>query len=261
MSHEGDAQVEVEIHGAATPRTALVVGAASGIGRSTALLLARRGLHTLVADINAAAAKELADTHELISSVGSEKWDATDPLACERLLAEAVNQAGHLNVVVSTVGWTAVTPFLDETPEYWRQIVDLNLMSAIYLSAAAARAMRGRGGSIVLTSSEAGQVGTSGETVYSAAKAGVIGLVKSLAREVAREGIRVNAVAPGLTDTPLLASQTGDGILPKIVRQVPLRRVGTPGEMAAGIAFLALDESSYITGQTLCIGGGLTMTS
>lgn len=242
-------------------RTALVVGAGSGIGRATARLLAERGVRTLVADLDADAVRTLAETEALIDTVGDAKWDATDPEACERLLAEAVAQAGHVDAFVSTVGWTAVTPFLDETPDYWRQIVELNLMSAIYLSAAAAKAMQGRGGSIVLTSSEAGKVGTSGETVYSAAKAGVIGLVKSLAREVARDGIRVNAVAPGLTDTPLLDSQLADGILEKIVRSVPLRRVGTPDEMAAAIAFLAFEDSSYVTGQTLCVGGGLTMTS
>jgi NAD(P)-dependent dehydrogenase (short-subunit alcohol dehydrogenase family) len=246
---------------AASQRTALVVGAASGIGRSTARLLARRGIRTFVADIDADGVAALAGEQDLITPVGTGKWDATDPQACERLLDEAARQAGHLGAFVSTVGWTAVSPFLDETPEYWRRIVDLNLMSAVYLSAAAARAMRGTGGTIVLTASEAGQVGTSGETVYSAAKAGVIGLVKALARELARDGIRVNAVAPGLTDTPLLASQAGEGILPKIVRQIPLRRVGTPEEMAAAIAFLASEESSYITGQTLCVGGGLTMSS
>jgi len=242
-------------------KTALVVGAGSGIGRATARLLAQRGLHTLVADLNPDAVRELAEGEDWISPVGDSGWDATDPQACERLLTEAVAPAGGLDVFVSTVGWTAVTPFLDETPDYWRRVVEVNLLSAIYLSAAAARAMRGRGGAIVLTSSEAGQVGTSGETVYSAAKAGVIGFVKSLAREVARDGIRVNAVAPGVTDTPLLASQVDDGLLPRIVRQIPLRRVGTPEEMAEAIAFLALDGSSYITGQTLCVGGGLTMSS
>ena len=104
-------------------------------------------------------------------------------------------------------------------------------------------------------------VGTSGESVYAATKAGVVALAKSLAREFARYGIRVNAVAPGITNTPLLESQGGDAILSSIVRAVPLRRAGEPSEIAAAIAFLASDEASYVTGQTLCVGGGLTMTS
>jgi 3-oxoacyl-[acyl-carrier protein] reductase/2-hydroxycyclohexanecarboxyl-CoA dehydrogenase len=245
----------------AEQKTALVVGAGSGIGRSTARLLADKGIQVLAADINADAVRDLGKEHELIIPVDDRSWDVTDPQACDLMVSRAVEEAGHLDAAVTTVGWTAVTRFLDETPEYWRRIVDVNLMSCIYLAAACARAMRGRGGTIVLTSSEAGKVGTAGETAYSAAKAGVIGLVKSLARELARDGIRVNAVAPGITDTPLLASQGGEGILASIVRQVPLRRVGTPGEIAAAIAFLALEDSSYITGQTLCVGGGLTMGS
>lgn len=117
------------------------------------------------------------------------------------------------------------------------------------------------GGTIVLTSSEAGVVGTSGETVYSAAKAGVIALAKSLAREWARFGIRVNVVAPGVTQTPLLESQGGEALLSSIVRGIPLRRAGSPDEIAAAIQFMSSDAASYVTGQTLCVGGGLTMSS
>ena len=178
------------------------------------------------------------------------------------MVTAAFSEFRHLDQVITTVGWTAISPFLDESAEYWRRIVDVNLMSAIYVSAAAGRLMKEHGGgSIVLTSSEAGMVGTSGETVYSAAKAGIVALAKSLAREFARFGIRVNAVAPGITDTPLLESQGGESLLASIVRQVPLRRAGQPDEIAAAIAFLASDEASYVTGQTLCVGGGLTMTS
>ncbi|MEU2686848.1 SDR family oxidoreductase [Streptomyces hygroscopicus] len=243
------------------PTKALVVGAGSGIGRATALRLAGLGITTAAADLNAEAARELAEQHPNIITLGDESWDATDPEACDRMLKEAVGALGRVDHVISTVGWTAITPFLEESPEYWRRIIDVNLMSSIYLAAAAGRVLREHGGSIVLTSSEAGTVGTSGETVYSAAKAGVIALVKSLAREWARHGIRVNAVAPGITATPLLESQGGDALLSSIVRQVPLRRAGEPEEIAAALAFLALDDASYITGQTLCVGGGLTMGS
>jgi 2-hydroxycyclohexanecarboxyl-CoA dehydrogenase len=243
-------------------RSALVVGAGSGIGRSVALLLADRGVTTAVADLDTESVQRLAKEQPNVVALGGEPWDATDPTACDRMVTAALNEFGRLDQVITTVGWTAISPFLDEGPDYWRRIVDINLMSAIYVSAAAGRVMKEHGGgSIVLTSSEAGMVGTSGETVYSATKAGVVALAKSLAREFARFGIRVNAVAPGITDTPLLESQGGEALLASIVRQVPLRRAGRPGEIAAAIAFLASDEASYVTGQTLCVGGGLTMGS
>jgi NAD(P)-dependent dehydrogenase (short-subunit alcohol dehydrogenase family) len=242
-------------------RSVLVIGAGSGIGRATAQLFARRGWRTLVADLSIEAVRGLAKEQPGVVAVGDCSWDATDPVAVDSLMNEAVAAAGSLDAVVTTVGWTAMTRFLDETPQYWRRIVDVNLMSAIYVAAAAAKAMKDHGGSIVFTASEAGKVGTSGESVYSATKGGVIALAKSLAREFARYQIRVNAVAPGVTDTPLLASQAGEETLASIVRSVPLRRLGKPEEMAAALAFLASDEASYITGQTLCVGGGLTMGS
>jgi 2-hydroxycyclohexanecarboxyl-CoA dehydrogenase len=241
---------------------ALVVGGGSGIGRAVALLLAERGIVTAAADIDAESVRSLSGQHQNVVALGDRSWDATDPGACDKMVSAAYATLDRVDQVITTVGWTAITPFLEESPEYWRRIVDINLMSSIYVAAAAGRAMKEHGGgSIVLTSSEAGMVGTSGESVYAASKAGVVALTKSLAREFARFGIRVNAVAPGITDTPLLESQGGAALLSSIVRQVPLRRVGQPEEIAAAIAFLASDEASYITGQTLCVGGGLTMGS
>lgn len=244
------------------PGNALVVGAGSGIGRAVAELFASRGIHTVAADLEPGSVKELATQHDNIVAVGDAGWDATDPAACDQLLDEVVSSLGSIDRVVSTVGWTAITSFLEETPDYWRRIIDVNLMSAIYLSASAGRVMKENGGgSIVLTSSEAGVVGTSGEAVYSAAKAGVVTLAKSLAREWARFGIRVNVVAPGVTQTPLLESQGGDALLSSIVRGIPLRRAGTPHEIATAIEFMSSGAASYVTGQTLCVGGGLTMSS
>ncbi|WP_027498995.1 SDR family NAD(P)-dependent oxidoreductase [Rhodococcus sp. 114MFTsu3.1] len=248
-------------------RTALVMGAGSGIGRATAIELAGAGVRVVAADLNAQSVSDLAAEVDGIIDLG-QSWNATDPAACDAVVAAAVEELGGLDTVVSTVGWTAITKFLDESPDYWRRIIDVNLMSAIYLSAAAGRVMKKNGGAIVLTSSEAGTVGTSGEAVYSAAKAGIIALVKSLAREWARFGIRVNAVAPGITATPLLEEQglvSGDGadggVLGSILRGVPMRRAGEPSEIAAAIAYLAGGGASYVTGQTLCVGGGLTMGS
>jgi NAD(P)-dependent dehydrogenase (short-subunit alcohol dehydrogenase family) len=246
----------------APPATALVVGAGSGIGRAVAELFASRGIRTVAADLDPGGVKELAGLHENIVALGDSGFDATDPEACDRLLAETVDVLGSVDRVVSTVGWTAISRFLDETPDYWRRIVDVNLMSAVYLSASAGRVMKeSGGGSIVLTSSEAGVAGQSGEAVYSAAKAGVVTLAKALAREWARFGIRVNVVAPGVTQTPLLESQGGEELLSSVVRAIPLRRAGSPEEIAAAIEFLSSAAASYVTGQTLCVGGGLTMSS
>lgn len=241
-------------------RTALVVGAGSGIGRATALKLANSGLRVVAADLNVAAIADLADQHPGIVDLG-QSWDATIAEECQRLVAATVAATGRIDHVVSTVGWTAITRFLEESPEYWRRIIDLNLMSAVYLSAAAGEAMRESGGTIVLTSSEAGMVGQSGEAVYSAAKGGIVALAKALAREWARFSIRVNVVAPGVTETPLLEEQGGEALLTSVVRAIPLRRAGRPEEIADAIAYLSSDESSYVTGQTLCVGGGLTMSS
>jgi len=244
----------------AEPRTALVVGAGSGIGRATALRLARSGIRVVAADLNDEAVSKLAAEHDGIVDLG-QTYDATSPDDCDRLVAATVARTGRLDHLVSTVGWTAITRFIEEAPEYWRRIVDVNLMSAVYLSAAAGKAMQESGGTIVLTSSEAGMVGMSGEAVYSAAKGGVVALAKALAREWARYSIRVNVVAPGVTQTPLLESQGGEALLTSVVRSIPLRRAGLPEEIADAIAYLSSDASSYVTGQTLCVGGGLTMTS
>ncbi|MEU4453077.1 SDR family NAD(P)-dependent oxidoreductase [Nocardioides sp. NPDC023903] len=240
--------------------TALVVGAGSGIGRATALRLAGSGMQVVAADLNDEAVAKLAAEHEGIVDLG-EAWDATSAEECRRLVAAVVARTGRIDHVVSTVGWTAITRFLEETPDYWRRIIDVNLMSAIHISAAAGEAMRETGGTIVLTSSEAGMVGQSGEAVYSAAKGGIVALAKALAREWARFGIRVNVVAPGVTETPLLESQGGETLLSSVVRAIPLRRAGKPEEIADAIAYLSSAESSYVTGQTLCVGGGLTMSS
>ena len=215
-----------------------MVGAGSGIGRAVAELL-RRAVASDASPPTSTPSRrvrDLAEQHELITTVGDRGLGRHGPRRLQPPARRVRSRSsGTVDRVVSTVGWTAITPFLDETPEYWRRIIDVNLMSSIYMAAAAGRVMRDGGGSIVLTSSEAGVVGTSGETVYSAAKAGVIALAKSLAREWARYGIRVNVVAPGVTETPLLESQGGDALLSSIVRGIPMRRAGEPDEIATAI--------------------------
>jgi 3-oxoacyl-[acyl-carrier protein] reductase len=244
-------------------RVAIVVGGGSGIGRATAELFAQNGARVAVADIN----KEgVAETAELLRAAGATVTehfcDITNPDHTDALITEVVNAHGRIDMVTSTVGWSDTTFFAEEDETYWRKIIDINLMGSIFLCRSALRVLsEQKSGSIVLTSSDAGKVGTMGETVYAAAKAGVIGFVKSLAREVARDGIRINAISPGPTDTPLLRAQSDQHVIDKMIRAVPLKRMGTAAEQAGPIVFLASDAASYITGQTLSVSGGLTMTS
>jgi NAD(P)-dependent dehydrogenase (short-subunit alcohol dehydrogenase family) len=244
-------------------KVAVVVGGGSGIGRATAEMFAAQGASVAVADINevnAEATAELLRSHG--AKVSAHACDITDQAQTQELISAVVSQHGALDMVTSTVGWSDTTFFMQEEDAYWRRIIDINLIGAIYLSRSALAVMTERkSGSIVLTSSDAGKVGTMGETVYAAAKAGVIGFVKSLAREIARDGIRVNAISPGPTDTPLLRAQSDQNVIDKMIRAVPLKRMGTAAEQAAPIVFLASDAASYITGQTLSVSGGLTMTS
>ena len=246
-----------------TGKVAIVVGGGSGIGRATADLFAAQGAGVAVADINK---DGVAETAEMLRSSGAQVsehiCDITNPDQTDLLVSEAIGAHGRLDIVTSTVGWSDTTFFAQEDEVYWRKIIDINLMGSIFLCRSALRVLsKQKSGAIVLTSSDAGKVGTMGETVYAAAKAGVIGFVKSLAREIARDGIRINAISPGPTDTPLLRAQSDQHVIEKMIRAVPLKRMGTPIEQAAPIVFLASDGASFITGQTISVSGGLTMTS
>jgi NAD(P)-dependent dehydrogenase (short-subunit alcohol dehydrogenase family) len=244
-------------------QVAIVVGGGSGIGRATAELFAANGAQVAVADKNEQSAKETA---ELLTAHGAKatfhRCDVTDMAQTDALIEAVLREHAGLHIVTSTVGWSDTTFFVEEDDDYWRQIVDINLMGAIHLCRSAIGPLaEQKRGSIVLTSSDAGKVGTLGETVYAAAKAGVIGFVKSLAREIARDGLRINAISPGPTDTPLLRAQSDQHVIDKMIRAVPLKRMGTPMEQAGPIVFLASDAASFVTGQTLSVSGGLTMTS
>lgn len=244
-------------------KTVLVTGAARGIGRATALAFAEQGARLALADINVDGLQETAaKVTELGGKAIWRRCDITQKANCDQLVADVLGEYGQVDVLANVVGWSDTTYFIEETPEYWERIISINLMAPIYLCRAVLDPMIAQNsGAIVLTSSDAGKVGTKGETVYAAAKAGVIGFVKSLAREVTRYNIRVNAIAPGPTDTPLLWEQGDQSIIDRMIKAVPMRRVGRPEEQANAIAFLASDRASYITGQTLSVSGGLTMTS
>jgi len=244
-------------------KTVVVAGGGSGIGRAAARIFAERGAQVVVADTNLAGAEETAAMAERAGAKAiAVEFDITVRADSEKVVAQAVQAFGSVQAFTSTVGWSDTTFFAQETEEYWDRIIRINLLGSIFFSRAAIDHLRPNGGgSIVLTSSDAGKVGTMGETVYAAAKAGVIGFTKSLAREAARDKIRINAISPGPTDTPLLRSQSDQHVIDKMVRAVPLKRMAQPEEQAAAIVFLASDDASYITGQTLSVSGGLTMNS
>ena len=237
-----------------TGKTAVVVGAGSGIGRATALALASAGASVAAADLVPAA----AEGHDRIRSY---RVDITEPDSVDTFRNSVEDEFGVPDIVVNTAGWDRIESFLDNDREFWEQVVNINLLGPITLVRAFLDGMiqRGAGGRIVTVASDAGRVGSTGETVYAGAKGGVIAFTKSLARELARHQILVNCVSPGPTDTPLFAAQP-ERMRLALERAIPLRRLARPEEVAAAIVFFASDEASFITGQVLSVSGGLTMS-
>jgi len=241
-------------------QSVIVTGGASGIGKATALLLAREGARVLVGDVHeaggqAAAAEAAAER----LSIEYLPLDLTDPSSIAGF-ADAVNQrTGQVDGLVNGAGWDQIQPFLENPPEIWDRVVAINLMGAVRLTRAVLSPMVvARAGKIVNISSDAGRVGSMGETVYAAAKGGLIAFTKSLARELARYQINVNCVCPGPTDTPLFQRQP-DRMKEALTRAIPFRRIAQPIEIAQAVLFFLSRRSDYITGQVLSVSGGLTM--
>jgi 2-hydroxycyclohexanecarboxyl-CoA dehydrogenase len=234
---------------------ALVTGGAGGIGSAICRRLAAEGARVAVADVSEDAGRAVA------REVGGSfhRLDITDAGAAVELAA----RLGTVQVLVNNAGWDRVMPFLDTTPDFWERNLRLNLYGGIAVTHAVARGMvERRTGRIVTIASDAGRVGSSGETVYAAAKGGLIAFTKSLARELARHGITVNCVCPGPVDTPFLDAfegERGARILEVMTRSIPMRRRARPEEIAGAVAFLAGEDAAYITGQALSVDGGLVM--
>jgi 2-hydroxycyclohexanecarboxyl-CoA dehydrogenase len=241
-------------------KTTVVSGAASGIGRATAEAFAQAGAHVILADLNDAQG-EAAAAAIRARGQGADflHVDLTDAASIEAFRGAALARRGRVDIVANVAGWGRTEPFVKNTPDFWRKIIDLNLLGTIQLTRAFLDPMiERRAGKIVNVASDAGRVGSLGESVYSGTKGGVIAFTKGLAREMARFDINVNCVCPGPTDTPLMAA-VPDKLKEGFARATPMRRLARPAEVADAILFFASDRSSFVTGQVLSVSGGLTM--
>jgi len=238
-------------------RNALVTGGGSGIGAATAARLAAEGAEVWVGDIDAESAARVA------GEVNGQALtlDVTDPESAKA----AVEATGTLDVLVNNAGTDEFGFFVYTTPEQWQRILAVNLGGVLNCTHAALPGMQQAGyGRIVNISSEAGRVGSKGSAVYSAAKGGIIGFTKAIAREGARYGVTANAIAPGPIETPLLMGakefgEIGEKVIETMKEGTQLKRLGQPDEVAAAVAFLASDDATYVTGETLGVSGGLGM--
>jgi 2-hydroxycyclohexanecarboxyl-CoA dehydrogenase len=242
-------------------RVALVTGAARGIGAAIAHRLAADGATVIVADLDGDAAKASAASLEG-KAIGLEV-DVSSATSVRAAFDEAAAAIGPPEILVNNAGIDVIKPFVDSTEDEWDRVIAVNLKGPINCCRSALDGMIERGfGRIVNIASDAGRVGSSGEAVYSATKGGVIAFTKTLAREMARHGITVNCVCPGPTETALLGqvAEYSQKLYDSLARAIPLGRTGRPEDIAPAVSFLVSDDASFITGQTLSVSGGLTMS-
>ena len=225
-------------------KTAIVTGGAAGIGAAIVKRFQDEGTKVVVFDLN-----------------GPERVDITDYEAVK----SAVERAGPVDILVNNAGWDMFKPFLKSDPAFWQKIIAINLVGPMNLLHCVLPGMVARGGGkVVNIASDAGRVGSSGEGPYSACKGGIIAMTKTLARELASKGVRLNTVCPGLTQTNMLAEfMKGAGNPDKLEeayrRAIPIGRLGKPEDIPGAVLFLASDDADFITGQTISVSGGLTM--
>lgn len=247
--------------------TAFVTGAGSGIGRAIATRLGEDGATVAVNDVDAEAA---AETVEMIEDEGGRSLpavaDVTDLEAVASAVDDVLAETGTIEVLVNNAGWDQFGLFLEQEPEVWDRVIDINYRGQLNCSRVVATHMVEADveGSIVNIASDAGRVGSFGEGVYAGTKGAVIAFTKTLARELARNDITCNVVAPGLTETPLSdrmreQSELAGKAYNRMEDQIPLGRPGSPADVAAAVAFFTSDDASYVTGQVLSVSGGLTM--
>lgn len=239
---------------------AVVTGAGRGIGQAIAETLSSRGATVIAADLDESSAQRVAAG--LGGEAAAMSVDVADKTSVHTLIAETIADHGRIDVLVNNAGWDKAGPFVESDPGDWQRAVNINLFGVLNTCHEILPHMIERGaGRIVNIASDAGRVGSSGEAVYAAAKGGIIAFSKTIARESARYGINVNCVSPGPTDTALFEAVTdgNEKLREGLIKAIPFRRLGQPADLAQAVAFLASEQASYITGQTLSVSGGLTM--
>lgn len=241
-------------------KVALVTGGAQGIGRTISEELARAGAHVVLGDVNLDGAQGTADAiNNDGGSASAVKIDVSDPAEVKEVFDTILKDKKPVDIVVNNAGITRDGLMIRMKESDWDLVLNINLKGSFLCSQQAAKQMmKQKSGAIVNIASIVGVMGNFGQANYSASKAGVIGLTKTLAREVASRGIRVNAVAPGFIDTEM-TRVLDDSVRQNLIEQVPLARLGLPEDVARCVAFLVSDKSSYITGQVINVNGGMLM--
>jgi 2-hydroxycyclohexanecarboxyl-CoA dehydrogenase len=244
-------------------KVVVLTGGASGIGRATALEFARAGATVYVGDVNAEnGAKVEAEGAGLPGKIHYVRLDLADRAAVDAFVAEIHRRTDTIDVIANCAGWEKVGPFLENTPDFWDRVIAINYVGPVRMIHGLLPTMIAKlRGKVVMVSSDAGRVGSMGETFYSGSKGAVMAFSKGLAREMARHNIQCNVICPGPTDTPLFhAGIQNPKLKDALIKAIPMRRLGRPDEVAKGIMFLSSDAASFITGQVLSVSGGLTMS-
>lgn len=247
-------------------RVVVITGGAGGIGAALCRRMNEEGAKVAVFDLNKDAASELA-TELSEHGVAARAYgvDISDYAQVQAAVADVEAKLGTIEVLVNNAGWDHAARFIDTNPQLWQKLIAINLVGPLNLQHTIVKSMIARGyGRIVNVSSDAGRVGSSGESVYSACKGGIISFSKTLAREVARKQITVNVVCPGPTETALFRDfagegESGDKLRGALAKAIPFGRLGQPEDVVGAVCFLASDEAAFITGQVLSVSGGLTM--
>jgi 2-hydroxycyclohexanecarboxyl-CoA dehydrogenase len=246
-------------------RTAFVTGAARGIGHAIAETLVAKGNRVVIGDLRLSDAESAAGEIGTADKALGVELDVTDMASVQAAIRQAEEAFGPIEILVNNAGWDELHPFVETEEPFWDRVIDVNYKGVLRTTATVLPGMIEREwGRLVNIASDAARVGSSFEAVYAGAKGGVVSFTKTIAREVARNGIAANVVCPGPTDTALLAQVTGGHdnatkMIEKMAAAVPMKRIGKPTDIAAAVGFLCSDEAGFITGQTLSVSGGLTM--